>query len=69
MFVGGWVDGWGQWVGSGQMTKNLITLDLIEVIQFCLKIYDLWRHPTHTWVDVWVVGWVSGSMDGVRSND
>ena len=36
--LGGWVD---QWVGSGQMTKNLINLDLIEVIQFCLKIYDL----------------------------
>ena len=36
--VGGWV---GQWVESGQMTKNLINLDLIEVIQFCLKIYDL----------------------------
>ena len=31
----------GQWVGSGQMAKNLISLDLIEVIQFCLKIYDL----------------------------
>ena len=39
--VGGWVDGMGQWMGSGQMTKNLINLDLIEVIQFCLKIYDL----------------------------
>ena len=36
--VGGWV---GQWVESGQMTKNLINLDLIEVTQFCLKIYDL----------------------------
>ena len=24
--------------------KNLINLDLIEIIQFCLKIYDLWRH-------------------------
>ena len=36
--VGGWV---GQWVESGQMTKNLINLDLIKVIQFCLKIYDL----------------------------
>ena len=38
----GWVwmwDGWvGQWVESGQMTKNLINLDLIKVIQFCLKI-------------------------------
>ena len=31
----------GQWVGLGQMTKNLISFDLIEIIQFCLKIYDL----------------------------
>ena len=31
----------GQWVGSGEMTKNLNNLDLIEMIQFCLKIYDL----------------------------
>ena len=42
----GWVCGWlgwsvGQWVGFGQMTKNLISLDLIEIIQFSLKIYDL----------------------------
>ena len=36
--VGGWV---GQWVGSGQMTKNLIDLDVIQIIQFCLKICDL----------------------------
>ena len=60
----GWVCGWmagsvGQWVGSGQMTKNLINLDLIEIIQFCLKIYDLLRH-LHLWVDVWVNGWVNG---------
>ena len=53
-----------QWVGSGQITKNLINLDLI---QFCLKIYDLKRHP-HPWVGVWVAVWVSGSMGGVRSN-
>ena len=31
----------GQWVGLGQMTKNLISFDLIEIIQFSLKIYDL----------------------------
>ena len=42
----GWVCGWlggsvGQRVGSGQMTKNLISLDLIEIIQFSLKINDL----------------------------
>ena len=33
----GWVNGWGQ----GHITKNLMNLDLIEMIQFCLKIYDL----------------------------
>ena len=37
----GWVCGWlggsvGQWVGLGQMTKNLISFDLIEIIQFSL---------------------------------
>ena len=36
--VGGRV---GQWVRLGQMTNNGINLDLIETIQFCLKIYDL----------------------------
>ena len=30
----------GQWVGSGESTKNLINLDLIEIIQFSLNIYD-----------------------------
>ena len=65
----GWV---GQWVGSGQMTKNLIDLDVINIIQFCLKICDLWRHSlphSHPWVDGRVVGWVSGSMGGVKSSD
>ena len=33
------MDGWmggsvGQWVGSGQVTKNLINLDLIRIILF-----------------------------------
>ena len=38
----GWLGGSvGQWVGLGQMTKNLISLDLIKIIQFSLKIYDL----------------------------
>ena len=31
----------GQWVGSGHLTKYQINLDLIEIIQFCLNIYDL----------------------------
>ena len=52
----------GQWVGSGHITKYQINLDLIEIIQFCLKIYDLLRHPTYGWVD----GWFSGSMGRVR---
>ena len=63
----GWVDGLfsGSMGGSGQITNNLINLDLIEIIQFCLKIYDLYRHP-HPLVGVWVVGWVSGSMGEVK---
>ena len=31
----------GQRVGLGHITKNQINLDLIEIIQFWLKIYDL----------------------------
>ena len=45
-WMGVWVNGWlcgsvGQWVGSGQMTNNCISLDLIKIFQFCLKVYDL----------------------------
>ena len=54
--MGSWV---GQWVGSGQMTNYLINLDIIEIIQFCLKIYDLWRY-LHLWLGGWVVQWVNG---------
>ena len=65
--MGKWV---GQWVGPGQIIKNQINLDLIEIIQFCLKIYDLLRH-LHLWLGGWVVGWMGGliceSMGGVRS--
>ena len=63
----GWVCGWmggsvGQWVGSGQVTKYQINLDIIEIIQFCLKIYDLLRHlaPMGGCVGGWVVQWVNG---------
>ena len=40
----------GGWVGACQITKNGINLNLIEIIQVYLKIYDLWRlcHP-HTY--------------------
>ena len=58
--VGGWVGQWVQWVRSGQITNYLINLDIIEIIQFCLKICDLLRHP-HLYVCVLVVG----SMDGL----
>ena len=34
-------------------------VDLIKIIQFCLKIYDLYRHP-HPWVGGWVGQWVNG---------
>ena len=54
----------GQWVGSGQMT-NLIKLECIDIIQFCLKIYDLWRHP-YLWVDGWVNGWAH--VKSLKSN-
>ena len=43
-----------EWVGLGHITKYRINLDLIEIIQFCLKIM---RHP-HLWVGVWVGQWV-----------
>ena len=50
-------------MGPGQIIKNQINLDLIEIIKFCLKIYDLLTHP-HLWVGVWVIGWISGLVDG-----
>ena len=49
--------------GSGEITNYLINLDIIEIIQFCLKIYHLWRH-LHLWVGVWVVGWMGGWVVG-----
>ena len=42
----------GQWVSSCQIIKNQVNRHLIEIIEFCLKIYDLWRHFI-----VWVSGW------------
>ena len=53
-------------MGPGQIIKNRINLDLIEIIQFCLKINDLLRHPHQCvgcmggWVDQWVNEWVNG---------
>ena len=53
-----------QWVGSCQIIKNRVNHHLIEIIEFCLKIYDLWRH-THLWIGVWVGGWVDGWVSGL----
>ena len=54
----------GQWVVSGQMT-SLIKPELIDIIRFCLKVYDLRRQP-HLWVDGWVNGWVH--VKSLKSN-
>ena len=59
-----WVDGWfSRSMGRVRpITKYRINLYLIKMIQFCLKIYDLLRHP-HLWVGEWVGEWVgSGKM-------
>ena len=39
--MGGWVDGWVDGWGQVKTLKILKNLDLIEIIQFCLKIYDM----------------------------
>ena len=41
--IGVWVVGWmgGLMVLSGQITINQVNLNLIEIIQFFLNIYDL----------------------------
>ena len=54
-------------MGPGQIIKNQINLDLIEIILFCLKINDLLRPPPMCgcmggWVDGWLGGWVVGCM-------
>ena len=46
-----------------RITKNSITLELIKIISFCLKIWNLLRIP-HPWVCVWF----GGLVGGVRSN-
>ena len=49
----------GQWVGSGHITKNQVNREVIKIIQFCLKICNLLRHP-NLWIGGWVDGWVNG---------
>ena len=50
----------GQWVGSCQIIKNRVNHHLIEIIEFCLKIYDLESVPIGGCVGGWVIVWVSG---------
>ena len=49
----------GQWLGPGHITKNRINHEVIKIIQFCLKICVLLRHP-HLWIGGWVDGWDNG---------
>ena len=61
----GWVGGWfsgcvGQWVGLGQITNYQINLDLIRIIQFCLKIFFCETPPA---MGGCVGGWMDGSVD------
>ena len=44
---------------GAHFSKNSVSLEQIEIFQFCLKIQHVWRLP-HPWVGVWVVGWVDG---------
>ena len=39
--------------GTPRISQNSIALELIEIFQFCLKIWNLWRLP-HPWVGGWV---------------
>ena len=58
----------GQCVASRQIIKNRVNRHLIEIIEFCLKIYDLWTH-SHLWIVYgWVVGWMGGSVGRFMSN-
>ena len=59
--MGGWLGG--SMGGSGEITNYLINLDIMEIIQYSLKIYNLLRHP-HLWLDVWVDGWVNMWVNG-----
>ena len=58
--MGCWVDGWFSGsMGGVRSYYQISNLDLIEIIQFSVKIYDLLRH-SYLWVGVRVNGWVNG---------
>ena len=67
----------GQWMGSGQITKNLINLDLIKMTQFChitkyrinLDLIETIQFCLKIYVllrhpHLWVGGWVVGWVSG-----
>ena len=63
--MGGWMGGsLGQWVGLGHIIKYQIKLELIKIITFCLKIYDLWS--PHLWLDGCINGWAH--VKSLKSN-
>ena len=47
------------WVGTPEIGQNSITLELIKIFQFRLKISNLWRIP-HPLVSAQFGGWVDG---------
>ena len=56
-WMGGWVGSYvSQWVGSDHVTKNLINLELIEIIQICLKICRFAETPPP--MDRWMGEWL-----------
>ena len=59
------MDGWVNGLRSFQINKNQINFDLIEIIQFCLKFYDLWIHSTYGWLGRWWLGGLMGGSIGV----
>ena len=60
-----WVCGWlsgclGQWVGSGQIIKYQINLDLIRIIQLFEDLHFVETTPA---MDGCVGGWMDGWVD------
>ena len=67
--MGGWLGEWvGQWVGSHQIIKNRVNRHLIKIIELCLKIYDLWRHPSIGGCMGYCVGQWVGSCQITRNS-
>ena len=59
----------GQWVGSCQNIKNRVNRHLIEIIEFCLKIYDLVEtHPPMGGCMGYCVGQWVGSCQITRNS-